>query len=232
LLKTTRTLEILDPLPIQLNPAEISKQLRMSHTGQKERIQKFVAKYQNIIDAKAVYKVSYVDDRRERAVRIDGVTFSSGILRKNLDQVQRVFPFIVTIGEGLQEKVDQSENLMDKYVLDVIGNIALGEARRSLKERLKKRYALKGLSFMSPGSLADWPIEEQVPLFSLFEDQGGLPISVRLNPSLMMIPVKSISGIYFPTEIPFYSCQLCPRDRCPGRKAAYDRQIARAYMED
>jgi len=230
--KTTWTGEILDPLPIQLNPAEISKQLRMNRTGQKEYFQNLVTKYQNVIDAKAVYKVSYVDDRRERSVCIDGVSFSSGILRKNLDQVQRVFPFVITIGDGLQEKADQSENLMDKYVLDIIGNIALGEARKSLKERLKQRFVLKSLSFMSPGSLADWPIEEQVPLFSLLEDQGKLPISVRLNSSLMMIPFKSISGIYFPTEIPFYSCQLCPRERCPGRKAAYDKQLARSYMED
>ena len=231
-MKTTWTGEILDPLPIQLNPAEISKQLRMNRTGQKEYFQNLVTKYQNVIDAKAVYKVSFVDDRRERSVCIDGVSFSSGILRKNLDQVQRVFPFVITIGDGLQEKADQSENLMDKYVLDIIGNIALGEARKSLKERLKQRFVLKSLSFMSPGSLADWPIEEQVPLFSLLEDQGKLPISVRLNSSLMMIPFKSISGIYFPTEIPFYSCQLCPRERCPGRKAAYDKQLARSYMED
>ena len=34
-----------------------------------------------------------------------------------------------------------------------------------------------------------------------------------------------MSGIYFPTEVPFISCQLCDRKNCPGRKAAYDLKI-------
>jgi len=52
---------------------------------------------------------------------------------------------------------------------------------------------------------------------------------VRLNESLLMTPSKSLSGIYFPTEIPFYSCQLCPRKKCPSRKANYDERLAREY---
>jgi hypothetical protein len=76
--------------------------------------------------------------------------------------------------------------------------------------------------------LEDWPIEEQRPLFSILGDVEG-SIGVRLNQSLLMIPGKSLSGIYFPTEIPFYSCQLCPRKSCPSRKASYDERLAREY---
>jgi len=36
------------------------------------------------------------------------------------------------------------------------------------------------------------------------------------------VPVKSVSGIMFPTEMSFESCGLCPREVCPGRRAAYD----------
>jgi hypothetical protein len=43
--------------------------------------------------------------------------------------------------------------------------------------------------------------------------------------SLMMDPVQSISGIIFPTETSFESCQLCPRENCPGRRAAYDKNL-------
>jgi len=46
-----------------------------------------------------------------------------------------------------------------------------------------------------------------------------------------MIPAKSISGIYFPTEVPFFSCQLCDRKDCPGRKAVYDPKIAAEFGE-
>jgi len=84
------------------------------------------------------------------------------------------------------------------------------------------------MSYMSPGSLKDWAIEEQRPLFSILGDVE-VSIDVRLNENLVMIPNKSLSGIYFPTEIPFYSCQLCPRKDCPARKASYDEKLAREY---
>jgi len=84
------------------------------------------------------------------------------------------------------------------------------------------------MSCMSPGSLKDWAIEEQRSLFSILGDVEGF-IGVRLNETLIMIPNKSLSGIYFPTEIPFYSCQLCQREDCSTRKAPYDENLAREF---
>ncbi len=81
---------------------------------------------------------------------------------------------------------------------------------------------------MSPGSLNDWGIEEQSPLFSILGDVETA-IGVRLNESFVMVPNKSLSGIYFPTEIQFYSCQLCHRENCPTRKAPYDEKLAREF---
>jgi len=84
------------------------------------------------------------------------------------------------------------------------------------------------MSFMAPGSLPDWPLEEQKPLFNLLGNVKAA-IGVNLTDSLLMLPVKSISGIYFPVEASFYSCQLCPRQKCEGRKARYDKKRAREY---
>jgi hypothetical protein len=42
-----------------------------------------------------------------------------------------------------------------------------------------------------------------------------------LTDSLLMVPRKSISGILFPSEEGFVACQLCERERCPGRKAPF-----------
>lgn len=81
---------------------------------------------------------------------------------------------------------------------------------------------------MSPGSLADWPIEEERPLFSILKGVE-VSIGVKLTENLLMIPRKSVSGIYFPTEVTFYSCQLCPRQPCEGRKAQYNEDMAREY---
>jgi hypothetical protein len=150
------------------------------------------------------------------------------VLRKNLDEVERVFPYVITIGNKLKEMAGESKDLIKEYYFDVIGNIALSATRKFLEKQLQSRYGLDGMSFMSPGSLTDWPIEEQKPLFSLFEEEET-PVGVKLTKSLLMLPAKSISGIYFPTEVSFFSCQLCPRNDCPSRKAAYDNKLAREY---
>jgi hypothetical protein len=69
--------------------------------------------------------------------------------------------------------------------------------------------------------LTNWPLSEQGALFALLGDPHEA-IGVRLTDSYLMVPTKSVSGIRFPTEQSFESCQLCPRERCPGRKAPYD----------
>lgn len=119
-------------------------------------------------------------------------------------------------------------DILKKYYLDIIGTLALTSARKHLESQLQSKYALGKMSFMSPGSLADWPLEEQLPLFELLENVEKA-IGVKLTDSLLMLPAKSVSGIYFPAEINFFSCQLCPRKDCMGRKAAYSEKLAEEY---
>jgi hypothetical protein len=40
-----------------------------------------------------------------------------------------------------------------------------------------------------------------------------------------MLPIKTVSGIRFPKEGTYENCQLCPRQKCPGRKALYDEGL-------
>ena len=87
------------------------------------------------------------------------------------------------------------------------------------------------MSAMNPGSLEDWPISEQRQLFSILGDVESL-IGVRLTDSFLMLPIKSVSGVYFPKEITFQSCQLCPRERCQGRRAPYDEKLKGKYFAD
>jgi hypothetical protein len=110
----------------------------------------------------------------------------------------------------------------------VFGNLAVVAARKYLEDHIKQRFGFNRLSSISPGSLNEWPIGEQKKLFSILGDVEGW-IGVSLNESCLMVPRKSISGVFFPTKIPFLSCQLCPRERCPGRQAPYDKNLAADY---
>ncbi len=183
---------------------------------------------QSLISARAAYKICFIEAKHEGVIVIDGIRLTSKVLRKNVDKVERVFPYVITIGNKLEEKARACEGLLEQYYLDTIGNVALNLARKYLEDHLRSRYALGEVSYMGPGSLDDWPIENQRPLFSILGDVEA-SIGVRLEENFLMIPTKSLSGIYFPTEIRFYTCQLCPRKDCEARRAAYDENLAKEY---
>ena len=221
-------MEILNHIPVRLPLGEIRRQLHLDKDKRWEEVQTLIEAAKPLIAPKAAYKVSYINQKLEHAVDIDGTRFTSRVLRKNLEEAERVFPYVITIGDKLKEKGSESKDLIKEYYFDVIGNIALSATRKFVEKQLQSRYGLDGMSSMSPGSLSDWPIEEQKPLFSLFGEEAT-PVGVKLTQHLLMLPAKSISGIYFPTEVSFFSCQLCPRDKCPGRKAAYDNNLVKEY---
>jgi len=221
-------MKILEDIRIDLDSKKIGEKLLVQKTGNWGQFQELFETAQTLITPKATYDVKYIGEKLEDAVVIDGICFKSRVLRKNLEMVGRVFPYVVTIGPGLEEKADASQDLLKKYYLDTIGNIALIKARKYLEDELRARFAMEGLSLMSPGSLEDWPIEEQRSLFLLLDGVEN-SVGVKLNESLLMIPRKSVSGIYFPTKTSFYNCQLCPRKHCEGRKAPYNEEVARKY---
>jgi hypothetical protein len=221
-------MEILETIPVELNMAEIKRRLHISRDQDLSLAQQLVDFSQELFDAKALYKICYIDEKLEQGVTVDGLSFRSKVLRKNLDQVERVFPYVVTIGPKFEAEMRDCPDLLKKYYLDIIGTLALTSARKHLENHLKSKYALEKMSFMSPGSLADWPIEQQRPLFDLLEDVQNT-IGVELTDHLLMLPAKTVSGIYFPTETSFFSCQLCPRKECIGRKAAYSEELAEEY---
>jgi hypothetical protein len=221
-------MEILNNIPVNLPDDEIRRKLHIQRDSQWDEARTLLATARSLIAARAVYKVCYIDEKLTDTLVIDGVRFTSRVMRTNLDEVERAFPYVITIGDELTKKARGFNDMLKQYYFDIIGNMALTKAREHLEQRLRVMYGLDGMSRMSPGSLNDWPIEQQRPFFSLFDDVEAA-IGVRLAKNFLMHPQKSISGIYFPTEVSFYSCQLCPRERCPSRQAGYDKKLAREY---
>jgi vacuolar-type H+-ATPase subunit F/Vma7 len=218
-------METFGPIPLTLSADFVQNKLKAPTRG---AIEALLSEALSLAEAKAAFAVAYIEEKGADEVVIGGRRFKSRVLRKNLDEIGRVFPAVVTIGSRLEQKADQSKDLLEKYYLDAIGNLILAEARSHLIQHLCRRFALEKLSWMSPGSLEDWPLEEQQPLFALL-DGAPAAVGVQLTESLLMLPRKSVSGIFFPSETTFFSCRLCPRERCQGRKARYDEAAAREY---
>jgi hypothetical protein len=221
-------MEKLDNLPVEVDLKEARRILHLDRDRDMQLLQRLIENATPLIEPKAAFKLYYIEKKLKDAVIVDGMRLKSKVLRKNLDPVERLFPYVVTIGARLEDAMRKISDPLEKYYLDVIGNVALSAARKYLHEHLCTKFALGKISFMSPGSLPDWPLDAQSQLFQLLTDVEGA-IGVHLTPSLLMIPTKSVSGIYFQTEVSFLSCQLCQRGNCPGRKARYDEKRAREY---
>ena len=221
-------IETIDSIPVQLDSENILKKLHLDRKKGKENdIHELVELAKSLITPRAIYGIAYISDKGKDTVSVGNTTFTSPILRNFSTSIGRLFPYVLTIGKELEDR-SKSMKLLHQYCLEEIGNIALRTARKYLEDYLKSEYKIIHLSSMSPGRLTDWPITEQKLLFSLFGDVEGL-LGVSLSNSMMMIPRKSVSGVYFPTEFHFESCQLCPRERCEDRKAPYNDELAKSY---
>ena len=225
-------MEVLDNIPVKLDPGEVLKRLRLGDKSEhiENSVQQIIEIVRPIVRPKAIYEVSYVDSKNEDSLDVGGTRFTSRVLRVNLDKIERVFPYIATCGSEVDEITIPSEHLMENFYLDTIKGMVLGSAISYLKDYLTRNYALGQVTHMNPGSLDDWPVTQQKELFSIFGNVEDC-IGVKLTESYLMIPLKSVSGIYFPTQIKFESCQLCPREECSGRRAPYDPSLAGRYRE-
>ncbi len=212
---------VLKDIPFSIRPEELAESLKIRpESPQMVRLKELIEKAQIIGRPKAFYKMAFIQEKKEDQVLVDGVTFTSRVLRVNLEKAHRLFPYLATCGEELEEWSKNLEDFLDKYLGDAIKEKALRLDLDFLYKDLVRRFQPGQLSRMNPGSLPDWPLAEQVPLFTLL-GEGPSAIGVRLNESFLMLPIKSVSGIWFPTEESFESCRLCPRENCPGRRAAY-----------
>ncbi|MBI2460649.1 MAG: hypothetical protein HYV61_03900 [Candidatus Rokubacteria bacterium] len=141
----------------------------------------------------------------------DGPTFHSRALASMLRSSEQAVLFLLTLGPRLEAEVSarsEAKELLEAVLLDTAGWVAIEGGVRALRAHLREcwRAAGRGVTHrLAPGYL-DWPLAEQALLFRRF---GGANDLVRLTGSGVMVPLKSISGLYgvFPLGD-------CPR---PGR---------------
>ena len=219
-------MEILADIPVEFSAEEILERLHLGDQGEAvaRAVRDLVDQAQEIARPKAVYEVCYLEGKGEQSVSFGGQTFESTILRSNLDQVERVFPYVATAGRELEVLRGPADDFLSSFYVDTIQEVALRAALTYLARYLEEQYAPGKLVEMNPGSLPNWPITEQRPLFAVFGDVEAL-IGVRLTDSFLMVPKKSVSGVFFPTEVDYVNCQLCPREDCPNRHAEQDPEL-------
>ncbi len=216
---------ILDSLPFQIDLEQLKTTLRIKEgSGMGEKVEALAREAQAVGRPKACYGVAYIESKGDDELDIEGVKFTSRVLRVNLDKAFRIFPYVSTCGLELEEWSKSVAGIVEQYWAETIKEMTVRSTLRHLNDYLTERFQPGKMSRMSPGSLPDWPLSEQKPLFTVL-GAGPATIGVQLRDSFLMVPIKTVSGIFFPTEERFESCMLCERGKCPGRRAPYDPEL-------
>ena len=211
--------KIFSHLPLNLDVDELCIRLRIKkHDATLLKCLKFLINEATEIGVpKGLYKIAYIEERGKDFIVVDGIRLQSTVLRKNVKESNRVFIFLATCGKELADwGVTKKEDLLESFIADAIQEAACRIACDQIFEAIDYEYKLKNPSMMNPGSLSDWPLEQQKPLFEILEQQNA-KIGINLHESFLMQPVKSVSGIRFPSETGFQNCELCPREKCSRR---------------
>jgi len=182
---------------------------------------------------KAAFAVSFVESRDGDTLQISGVSFTSRTLGKNLASVERVFPLIATCGHEMDEASPVDGDMLKEFWWDLIKTRLLRAAGAHINDYLKRKFRLDKTAVMRPGSgdAEIWPIEQQRELFALLGDVEG-EIGVKLTDSFLMVPNKTTSGLMFPTETDFKSCEVCHRENCPSQHAPFNKTLWEEIQND
>ena len=84
--------------------------------GWGERFAHLVQEAEAIARPRALYGLAYVEARSERSVVVDGVTLDSRVLRVNLENTHRVFPYLVTCGTELHDWAATQDDIVERIV--------------------------------------------------------------------------------------------------------------------
>lgn len=211
---------VLNNFPCEIDFEALLKKLHIKkESSYFAEIEMMATEAQLLARPKIVYKNVTIEVKADNFVVVDGIKLTSHVLRVNMEEALKAFPFVVTCGTELELWSKQFGDYFTSFCADTIKEMVLRSAIETFEAHLDKEGVGHAVN-MHPGSLTDWPINEQIHIFKLLGDVEEL-IGVQLTDSYLMLPIKTVSGIRFPKEGTFESCQLCPREKCPSRKALY-----------
>ncbi|MFW6381778.1 MAG: vitamin B12 dependent methionine synthase, partial [Bacillota bacterium] len=162
-------ISIINNIPTEIDEQRLVRRLKIREDDM-EDFRDMLAETRKIARPRGMYAQANIDQRDRGQVIIEDLKFDSKVLEVNLEQAYKVFPYIVTVGTELERWSEGIKGVLKKYWADSLKEEVLRNARNYLLERLDETYSLQDTADMNPGSLKDWPIDEQKKLFKLLGD--------------------------------------------------------------
>jgi hypothetical protein len=166
-------------------------------------------------------------DNSVRRVSLDGsVELSGEGIAAALKHAYEAGIFLVTIGEQISDTIKRMEerDVARSFFLDAVASVAVENLAETVHLEIARKAAEKGLYVghrYSPG-FCDWELTQQQILFSILQSDR---IGVRLSPSCLMIPRKSVSAVVglgrSMDQMSVSPCGKCRRKDCMARRENY-----------
>jgi len=216
----------IDNIPIKTSIEQALNNLHISDSEDIAMVSGLFEMAKKIAKPKALYREAYVEEVSGDKTRINGYDFRSAVVTMNLKNIHRVFAYVCTCGTEVDDWSHKEKDSIVSFWLDMIKQMFLHDAIAFLKDHIKRVFMFEKLSVINPGSgnLENWPISQQKPLFDLIGNVKS-EIGVTLSGSFLMVPLKSTSGLIFPSETEFVNCALCSRENCKGRQVPFDIRL-------
>lgn len=200
-------------IPFTPDLAKISQHLRLDHPS--DEIYSIVDDLEKMNGFTSLYARTAIESSDVFQIMVEGHPFSSAI--KGYLENKQFYPYIITGGSDFDKYYPAEDNMLLRYYCDEIKVLALMEAGDSLREAIRREFQEINLNTINPGTTRGWPLDDQKSLFDLLGNPAE-SLGVTLTENFMMVPTKTMSGIFYPSEKPVSNCSLCDMHTCGHRK--------------
>jgi len=159
------------------------------------------------IDAVVHYRQLRIRECTDGILVLEGGTvFRCDAFSKYHAASEQVVVFVLTLGNGLDEAAmdfSKQKQLLEQLFLDTAGWVGVEAVNKQFTTHIKEQvveqgYRLTrrmgpGYTFKKDGQDCPWALEDQKPLFALFDDTE-LPVAIL--ESCAMLPRMSRTGLY------------------------------------
>jgi hypothetical protein len=159
-------------------------------------------------------------DSEKHRIAIEEVVFETGrIVTGSLKKSSSLVLFIATIGdhvENLSKQLMKDGHALEGLIVDLIGSEMAEAVVEYLHKHIENSVSNNGLGVSnrySPG-YCNWNVSDQQKFFPLFK---GNDCGITLTKSSLMLPVKSVSGIFGvgpDLKRAAYKCNVCSHLQC------------------
>lgn len=200
----------------------------VSHQRWIETLDRLRVELSPLLRPRGVYRIDQVTHRESRRIVLTSGTTYLGAVATFLEHAEFIASFVVTIGsavERLSRGWLRSGRVMPGTIADAIASEAAEATAARLREQVRTWALARRLDVTpaySPGYCGLDLRQQSV----LFVTVPACSINVRLTPSCLMLPLKSISGLIGigpPGQIrpDRLACSGCDHPNCAQRRAPF-----------